>query len=380
MKAKKKQTAAKVREIPQLGDALDFEEFHVVDIKGPLYSPVSTVIGSTDELFNAIRDKSKRALSKPVVKNAESLTYEGYRTAYERTLAEAEQELERQGQSIEALDDLLEWLDKSISDCRTGIYESEVFGYEAFQHHRHERLRDALAGPNHSIRPHFVVAIEKNEMGAFVYYDSVDLRAYFVKCQEIKDRLCEYLKERATQSMTHSQASVKLWLEAVDKIEHLMNDWEATAEEAARLGRIDYARAALAAVTASQATAPAPTAQPPADPTTSTAKKPGKRGRPKGSLQAKKRVKAAVAIVERATANAQLNLTGVAHECRENAGRDGLPTAREADYLYFDCGDDGKSYERMKVWARRNGTTFTELITLAESKPQEWEERKKTLI
>ena len=81
-----------------------------------------------------------------------------------------------------------------------------------------------------------------------------------------------------------------------------------------------------------------------------------------------------MAIVERAAANGLLSIAGAAHECHENAGRDGLPTASEADFEHF-----AKSYDNMKRWANRNGTNFTELINLAASNPKEWEERKKTL-
>lgn len=305
-----------------------------------------------------------------VVPEVQSLTFGQYRDAYEKTLAEVERELENHGQCLDALDDLLEWLDKSISDCRTGIYESEVFGYEAFQHHRHERLLDALSGPTLSVRHDFVVAIEKSELGTCVYYDTVDINAYYETCRTIKAKLCEYLKERAAQAATYSPQSVDLWLEAVDKIEHFRNDWEATAEEAARLGRIDHARAALAAVNAAQT--PAPTSQPPADPPDATTKT-SKRGRPKGTVQAIKRVKAAVAIVERAAANRQLTHTGAAQECVDNAERDGLPKNDIADYRYFTINDNRKR------WARHNSTTFTELINLAASNPKEWEKRKKTL-
>ena len=366
MKAKR---TAKARTVaPPLGQALTFEETTVVKGGGPYYWPLSFIMRNSTGIYPKTQSMNAEELACYVVPEVQSLTFGQYRDAYEKTLAEAERELQNHGQCLDALDDLLEWLDKSISDCRTGIYESEVFGYEAFHHHRHERLLDALVGPSHSVRTDFVVAIAKSELGTDVYYDTVDIKAYYETCRTIEAKLCEYLKERAA---TYSPRSADLWLEAVDKIEHFGNDWEATAEEAARLGRIDHARAALAAVNAAQT--PAPTSQPPAvspDATTKTRK----RGRPEGTLQSKKRVKAAVAIVERAAANGLLSIAGAAHECHENAGRDGLPTASEADFEHF-----AKSYDNMKRWANRNGTNFTELINLAASNPKEWEERKKTL-
>ena len=49
-----------------------------------------------------------------VFPEVQSLTFGQYRDAYEKTLAEAERELQNHGQCLDALDDLLEWLDKSI--------------------------------------------------------------------------------------------------------------------------------------------------------------------------------------------------------------------------------------------------------------------------
>lgn len=375
MKAKR---TAKARTVaPPLGQALTFEETSVVKDGKPYYWPLSFIMRNSTGIYPKTQSMNAEELACYVVPEGyvfpevQSLTFGQYRDAYEKTLAEAERELQNHGQCLDALDDLLEWLDKSISDCRTGIYESEVFGYEAFHHHRHERLLDALLGPSLSVRTDFVVAIAKSELGTDVYYDTVDIKAYYETCRTIEAKLCEYLKERAAQAATYSPRSVDLWLEAVDKIEHFGNDWEATAEEAARLGRIDHARAALAAVNAAQT--PAPTSQPPAVPPDATTKT-RKRGRPEGTIQSKKRVKAAVAIVERAAANGRLSIAGAAHECHENAGRDGLPTASEADFKHFE-----RSYDNMKRWANRNGTNFTELINLAASNPKEWEERKKTL-